>query len=148
MLKYSKKTGLTLIEILCALNLIAIFSLFIISLQLNNMRLKKYNREKLAYVEVLQAVKEEVFNNLTYAEIMTLKTNNKRYVQNDKLALNQIKSSEISSLFSNSFPETSKTYLVMEVTEGEVLQVEITLHLKLRVHEENVVCTFYKGNYL
>lgn len=148
MLKYSKKSGLTLIEILCALNLIVIFSLFIISLQLNNMRLKKYNKEKVEYIEVLQAVKEEVFNNLTYEEIKALKTNNKRYMHNDKLSLYRIKSSEISSLFSNSFPETSKPYLIMEVTDGEILKIEITLQLKLSVHEETVVCTFYKGNYL
>ena len=147
MQKFSKKSGLTLIEILCALNIITIFSLFFISLQLNNIRLKRYNSDKMLYLQVMQHVKEELYNNLTYEEIRTLKTENKKYVDYEKLSLDIIKNNDIKVLFSSSLTHTNKTYLIIEIDVGTALRIDEILHFKYSNKEDIITSTFFKGNY-
>lgn len=147
MQKFSKKKGITLVEILCALNIIAIFSMLLISMQINNMRLRQYNNEKFKYLAVIQAVREEIIHNLNYTEVRNLMTANKKYINCDKLSLISIKSNDAVNLFEETLLQNDKSYLALQVTDGAVLKLDLTLHIKLNNSDDIITCTFFKGNY-
>jgi type II secretory pathway pseudopilin PulG len=147
MLKLNKKPGISLVEIICAISVMSILSLYILTVQLNNLRLHNYNTEKLLHVTILEAIKEEMISNATYNDLVSLSSQNKIYVNKDMLTLNSIKSLTLEQLFKES-PDKFNTYIQLNITNDEILKVELELHLKLRNTEEVIKCLFYKGNYL
>jgi hypothetical protein len=95
----------------------------------------------------MQHVKEEIYNNLSYEELRTLKTEDKKYVDYDNLSIDTIKNNDIKALFSSSLLHTNKTYLIIEVNDGTALRINETLHFKFNNKEDIITCTFFKGNY-
>ena len=147
MLKLNKKSGMSLVEIICAISVMSILSLYILTVQLNNLRLNNYIKEKLMYVTVLEAIKNEIINNAAYNDLICLNNQNKTYVNKDKLTINSIKSSTLEQIFNDSC-DNLNTYILLNITTGDILNIELELHLKLRNKEEIIKCAFYKGNYL
>jgi prepilin-type N-terminal cleavage/methylation domain-containing protein len=147
MQKLNKKSGVSLVEIMCAIGVMSILSLYILTFHLNNLRLSGYNKNKLMYVTALEAIKEEMISNATYNDLLSLSSQNKRYINKDKLTLNSIKSLTLEQIFNDSCNNLN-TYIVLNITTGEILKIELELHLKLRNTEEVIKCLFYKGNYL
>jgi prepilin-type N-terminal cleavage/methylation domain-containing protein len=145
--KLNKKSGMSLVEIMCAIGVMAILSISILTFQLNNLRLNNYNKNKLMYVTALEAIKEEMISNATYYDLLSLRSQNKIYVNKDKLTINSIKSMNLEHIFSESCNNLN-TYILLNITTGEVLNIELELHLKLKSTEEVIKCVFYKGNYL
>jgi prepilin-type N-terminal cleavage/methylation domain-containing protein len=145
--KLNKKSGMSLVEIMCAIGVMSILSISILTFQLNNLRLNNYNKDKLMYVTALEAIKEEMISNATYYDLLSLRSQNKIYVNKDKLTINSIKSLNLEHIFSESCNNLN-TYILLNITTGEVLNIELELHLKLKSTEEVIKCVFYKGNYL
>jgi prepilin-type N-terminal cleavage/methylation domain-containing protein len=145
--KLNKKSGMSLVEIMCAIGVMSILSISILTFQLNNLRLNNYNKNKLMYVTALEAIKEEMISNATYYDLLSLRSQNKIYVNKDKLKTNSIKSLNLEHIFSESCNNLN-TYILLNITTGEVLNIELELHLKLKSTEEVIKCVFYKGNYL
>jgi hypothetical protein len=147
MWKLNKKSGTTLIEALCALNILCIFFIISISIQLNNMTLKKYNNELISYIAVIEAVKGELSSNSSFEELIILHRNDKKFIKSDSLSLNSVKSININSLFSDIAPDKTP-YLQMTIEEGEVLKIKLQLNYRFRDKNESIICEFYKGSYL
>jgi type II secretory pathway pseudopilin PulG len=147
MQKLNKKSGISLVEIMCAIGVMSILSISILTFQLNNLRLNNYNKNKLMYVTALEAIKEEMISNATYYDLLSLRSQNKIYVNKDKLTINSIKSLNLEHIFSES-RNNLNTYILLNITTGEVLNIELELHLKMKSTEEVIKCVFYKGNYL
>jgi prepilin-type N-terminal cleavage/methylation domain-containing protein len=145
--KLNKKSGMSLVEIMCAIGVMSILSISILTFQLNNLRLNNYNKNKLMYVTALEAIKEEMISNATYYDLLSLRSQNKIYVNKDKLTINSIKSLNLEHIFSESCNNLN-TYILLNITTGEILNIELELHLKLKSTEEVIKCVFYKGNYL
>jgi type II secretory pathway pseudopilin PulG len=145
--KLNKKSGMSLVDIMCAIGVMSILSISILTFQLNNLRLNNYNKDKLMYVTALEAIKEEMISNATYYDLLSLRSQNKIYVNKDKLTINSIKSLNLEHIFSESCNNLN-TYILLNITTGEVLNIELELHLKLKYNEEAIKCVFYKGNYL
>jgi hypothetical protein len=147
MQRLNKRTGMTLIEIACALGIMSIFCLTIVTFQLNNLRLASLNKHRLTCITALEAIKEEMLNNASYNDIVGLGNHNKKYVSIDKLSLSSIKSSSLEQIFSESYiPKSS--YIVLSITPGDVLKLELELHVVHHSAEEVIHYAFYKGNYL
>lgn len=146
MLKSNSKKGFSLVEQLCAMSILAILSISIISIQLNNLRLKEYNKEILAYSSILEALKQEILHNYSYDNVREIYGLNKRFLTKDRLNIDTIKNNSINQIFSESYDNT-ETYLVFSITEGEVLKIHMEIHVKLK-KEEIIECEFIKGNYL
>jgi prepilin-type N-terminal cleavage/methylation domain-containing protein len=147
MLKSNKKKGFSLIEQLCAISILSILSICVITIQLNNVRLKEYNKQVLLYCNVLEALKQEIIYNYSYADVRQIYYLNKRYITKDKLTINNLKSNDLSQIFSEG-SDMENTYLLLNVVDGEVLKIQIELHLKLNYKEEIIDCEFNKGNYI
>lgn len=147
MQRLNKKKGYSLVEQLCALAVFSILSITVISIELNNIRLEKYNRQIMNYTSVMEALKQEMLHNCTYDNVKELGTFDRKYISSDRLSLSSIKSSSINQLFTQS-SDQSDTYLLLKITEGEVLKVQMELHIKLGYKEEIIECAFYKGNYI
>jgi hypothetical protein len=147
MWKLNKKSGTTLIEALCALNILCIFFILTISIQLNNMTLKKYNNELMSYIAVIEAVKGELSTNTSFEELIVMHRNDKKFIKSESLCLNAVKSSDIDSLFSNIVPDKTP-YLQMTIEEGKVLKIKLQLNYRFRDKNESIICEFYKGSYL
>ena len=138
---------MSLVEIVCAISVMSILSLCILTFQLNNLRLSNYNKDKLMYVTALEAIKEEIISNATYNDLLSLRSQNKIYVNKDKLNISSIKSLTLEHIFSESCNNLN-TYMLLNIITGEVLNIELELHLKWKNTEEIIKCVFYKGNYL
>jgi prepilin-type N-terminal cleavage/methylation domain-containing protein len=147
MLKLNKKSGMSLVEIMCAISVMSILSLCILTFQLNNLRLSNYNKDKLMYVTALEAIKEEIISNATYNDLLSLRSQNKIYVNKDKLNISSIKSLTLEHIFNESCNNLN-TYMLLNIITGEVLNIELELHFKRKNTEEVIKCVFYKGNYL
>lgn len=147
MLKLSRKSGFTLVETLCALGILSIMFNCIIYIQLNNLKLKKYNKELSKYLYVLEGIKKEIMYNSSYDSVRNLHNNQKKYIAKDKLTIENVRTLELEQLF-DVHTQTNDIYLVMSVDDGEVLKIELELYLKLDSREEIIKCEFYKGNYI
>lgn len=146
MLKSNKKKGFSLLEQLCAMSIFSIMSISIITIQLNNLRLREYNKEILEYSSVLEALKQEILNNYSYDYIKDIYSSNKRYVNKNMLNISSIRNNNLNQIFDESY-DNSITYLVLEMAEGEALKIHLEIHVKLN-KEEIIICEFNKGNYL
>lgn len=147
MQKSNKNKGFSLIEQLCAISILSIFTICIITIQLNNIRLKEYNKQIFLYSNVLEALKEEILCNYSYDNVKGTYNSNKKYVSKDMLTINKIRSNDLNNIFSDN-TDTSKTYLLLSLIDGEVLKIHMELHVKLNYKEEILVCEFKKGNYI
>jgi prepilin-type N-terminal cleavage/methylation domain-containing protein len=147
MLRLNRKHGFTMIEMLCAISLFSFLSLFILSVQLNNLRLKEEGRQKLNYISVVEAIKTELLNNATYNDIVSSYNQNKRYINSSKLSVSTIKNLGLINIL-DTLEDSRNPYAKLNITNGEVLTVEIELHYKLGSNNEVIRTTMLKGNYL
>lgn len=146
MLKSNKKRGFTLIESLCAICVLSILFVAVVSMQLNNMKLKRYNKEVSQYLYILEAVQKQIVYNCSYEDIKNTYSANKKYITKNKLSMDYIKQCQGEDLF-EAANVSNETYIVMNVAQGEVLKIELELHIKIKQREEIVKSEFYKGNY-
>lgn len=147
MLKSNKKKGFSLIEQLCAISVLSILSICIITIQLNNIRLKEYNKQVFLYCSVLEALKQEIICNYSYDNVRQIYNSNKKYIVKDMLTINNLRSNDLNNIFSEN-SDMKNTYLLLNVVDGEVLKIHMELHLKLNYKEEIIECEFNKGNYI
>jgi prepilin-type N-terminal cleavage/methylation domain-containing protein len=147
MLKSNKKKGFSLIEQLCAISILSILSICIITIQLNNIRLKEYNKQVFLYCSVLEALKQEIIFNYSYDYVRQIYNSNKKYIVKDMLTINNLRSNDLNNIFSEN-SDMKNTYLLLNVVDGEVLKIHMELHLKLNYKEEIIECEFNKGNYI
>lgn len=147
MLKSSKKSGYSIVEVLCAISILSITFTGILTLELNNLKLNKYNKEVIKYTYVLDALKKEIMVNNSYDDIKDIINDNKRYISEENLTTERIKSLNLNQLF-NASANLNNTYLEMTVIDEEALKVKLELHLKIQSKENIIFCEFYKGKYI
>ncbi len=147
MQKLNKKPGMTLVETICAISIISILILFLTAFQLSNLRLKNLNKDRLTYITVLEAIKEEMVSNASYNDIVNINEQNKKYVSFEKLSIHNIRSLTLEQIFSVNYKNDS-SYILLNITSGDILKLELELHLKNKKTEEIISCVFYKGNYI
>lgn len=146
MLKLSKRSGFMLIEVLCSISIILILFTAILASELNIKKLQDVNKNKYEYVTVMEAVKNEILLNRTYEDIKKLYSENKKIIHKEQLTINSIQSTAFQDLFSEN-TKVEDTYLLLGVTDGKVLTINLELHTKVNSKEEVITCSFSKGNY-
>lgn len=147
MQKFNKMQGLTLIEVICSIGVLSIMFISIMTMQLNNYKLREYNNQLQRYLPVLEAVKTEIINNETADSILELYSNNKTMISNEKLTLDNVRTLSLSQLLGQTH-QAQQTYIELKVINGEVLKVELDLNIIYKNRQEIIKCEFYKGNYL
>ncbi|KGM96878.1 prepilin-type N-terminal cleavage/methylation domain-containing protein [Clostridium botulinum] len=153
MSKLSKKSGLSLIEVICALAILCTASAYICNAKIKTIWLKNYNENIKVNIELSENLKNNLKYNYTYEELQQLFSNkynkgNKLYINKEKLNSNNLKTYEMKDIVSNMnngrFPYAE---IFMENEERDVVKVVINLKLKIGEKLYNINSYFYKGDY-
>lgn len=147
MQKLKINKGFTMIEIICSLAIFSMLFLFILSVQLNNLRLKKYNENLHAYIAALEALKNDMLYNTSFTEIEEEYHSNMIYIKGENIKIDKIKNINFEDLFVSIVP-SEKPYIKLNLEEGEVLKVKLQLYIKNINKDETIECEFFKGKYL
>lgn len=153
MSKLSKKRGLTLIEVICALAILCTVSAYICNVKIKAIWLKNYNENIRIHTELSEILKNNLKYNYTYDEIKELFASecdkgNKLYINKEKLNISDLKIYEMKDIVSNinngRFPYAE---IFIENKEKDVVKVVINLKLKNGKKINNINSYFYKGDY-
>ncbi len=147
MLKLNKKSGYSILEVLCAISILSIMLSGILMLDLNNLKLKKYNNEIIRYTYILDTLKKEILFNCTYEDIKNITENNKKYISGEYLTIENIKKLKLNQLF-NEDVKLDDTYLEMNIVDDTAFKIELNIHLMLKSKKDIIKCEFYKGKYI
>lgn len=146
MLKSKTKKGFTLIEVLCSLCIFYIMFTAALTTQCSSINIRKNNIDLKNYCLFFEALRDNMEYNALYDEILQLKSDGKFYVSSEKIDIDTIKNSNLTTMFSNTIPAT-EPYVKVSISEGDILKVNISLFYKLFNTEQNLQCIFYKGKY-
>jgi prepilin-type N-terminal cleavage/methylation domain-containing protein len=147
MLRLSKNKGFTILEVICAIAIFSILSMFTLSTQLNNLRLNEEGKKKRVYISVVEAVKAELINNVTYHELVSTYNQNKKYINSSMLSVNAVKNIGLLNVLEAS-ADSRNPYVKINMIYGEVLSVEIELYYKSGANNQVIKAALIKGNYL
>jgi hypothetical protein len=146
MLRSSTKKGFMLIEVLCSLSLFYIMFTAALTTECSSINIRKNNADLKSYCIFFEALRDNMEYNASYDEISQLKSEEKLYIDSEKINLDSIKNSNLNTLFSNTVPD-KEPYVKVSISEGDVLKVNISLCCKIFNSEQNLDCTFHKGRY-
>lgn len=146
MLKSNTKKGFTLIEVLCSLSIFYIMFTAALTTQCSSINIRKNESDLKKYCIFFSALRDNMEYNAPYDEILQLKTEQKFYISSEKIDIDSIKNSNLTTLFCNSVPD-KEPYVKVSIIEGDVLKINITLSYKAFNNEQNLECVFYKGRY-
>lgn len=146
MLKLRAKKGLTLIEVLCSITVFSLMMLLIISIQLSNIKIKKYSNDIYNYSIFMEELKNVIINNTSYDELKNISLENKYYISKENIKIEKIREMGIDNIFVSNIKK-QEPYLVINIGGDEVLKVRLELHVKLLRKEKIMECEFYKGTY-
>lgn len=145
-LKLRTKNGFTLIELLCSMAVFSILFMATLTLQIDSLKLKKYNKQLATYSIFIERLKNTMIYNTTYNELQELSLKRKCYITRDRILSNSISDIGIVSLFSDTKP-LEEPYLILNVEDGKVLKVNLKLYTKVFNNIKVMECEFYKGKY-
>lgn len=146
MLKLKTKKGFTLIELLCSMAIFSILFMAALTIQLDSLKLKKYNKQLVVYSIFIERLKNTMVYNSTYNELQDLGLKRKYYISGDKILSGNVSSNEIIDLFSDIKP-LKEPYLILNIEEGKVLKINLKLYTKVSNDIKVMECEFYKGKY-
>lgn len=144
--KISVKRGFTLIEVLCSITVLSILFMTALSIQLNSVKIKKYNKDLYNSILIMEHIKNDIIYNCSYDEIVYLNNMNKRYISCSGLNFYSIKGNNLLDLVSEAVPD-KEPYIVLSISEGEVLKVNLQFYKNIYGRIKVQECEFYKGNY-
>lgn len=144
--RISVKRGFTLIEVLCSITILSVLFMTALSIQLNSVKIKKYNKDLCDSILIMEHIKNNIIYNCSYDEIVYLNNMNKRYINCSNLDFNSIKGNNLLHLISETVPD-KKPYAVLSISEGKVLKVNLRFYKNTYGSIKVQECEFYKGNY-
>jgi len=135
-----------LIEILISISLFAMLFSFALSLELNELKLGRYNNDFRSSVSFLEGLRGVTVNNLSYNDILYIKNSNKIYVNKANMNYELLKGDIINSIFDEEKPG-KYPYISLDIRGEDVLNITMELH-SLKDNKEEVLSTrLYKGRY-
>ncbi|WP_411679216.1 prepilin-type N-terminal cleavage/methylation domain-containing protein [Clostridium thailandense] len=142
----SIKKGYSLIEVMCSITIFSTLFITVLSIQINNLKIKSINNEIYNYSVFLEAAKNNIMYNCSYDEIQKLDFEKKYYISKENLQIDKIKDKGIQNLFVTEKP-LDGAYLVINIEEGKVMKLNLKLYEKIRKGTKVIECEFYKGKY-
>lgn len=146
MWKLKIKPAFTLVEVMCS---VAIFSLLFITaltIELNTIRLKKYNTQLYEYSVLMETVKNNFLGNLSYNELKVLYNDNRLYINKEFLSKNKLKAEKLVDVASTTMT-SNELCVKLNITDGRVIKVDIKLCVNINGKDKVFNTTIYKGNY-
>lgn len=140
------KKGYSLIEVICSITLFSTLFITILSMQVNNLRIKKVSSEIYNCDVFMEAAKNNIIYNCSYDEIRKLDFEKKYYISKENLQIDKIKEKGIQNLFVANKP-LDGSYLMINIEEGKVVKLNLKLYEKIRNDTKIMECEIYKGKY-
>lgn len=146
LLKLKIKKGISLIEVMCSITIFSVMFLALISMQVDNTKLKKANSDIHNYSLFMEEIKNNLIYNCSYFELQKLGEEHRCYISKENIEVGLLKERDINSLFIEEKP-IEKPYVEIYVEQGKVLRINLKLYIKAKDNEEVMECEIYKGSY-
>lgn len=142
------KKAFTLVEVMVSLSIFSMLFLFLLTIEMSNIKIKKYNEATRIYLNFYDALKNDLLMNSTYS---TLKNHSSKtvYLEQDKMNLEFLKNNSlnISETFTDEMPQSS-SYIELQVSDmSPVLKLTLKMYTLINSKEAVSICEFYKGDY-
>lgn len=141
----SKKSGFTIIEVICALSIFTLMFMTAVSIRLSTIKMKVYNDSMEKYTEFVSEVRNEVLSNTSNEEISLMLEEGDVYIDKDSINNEVIKRSKITEIISNIVPE-KKPYMKISLLDGNLVEVNLNMYTNISGREESINCRFYKSH--
>ncbi len=138
--------GFTLVEVMVSLSIFTLLSFFSFSMMFSSLRLAQSNERQSENLAALEALKCIMTYNFSYEEVMELKNDNRIYLDLQDFPYEYFKDQRLKEAFSSQMPDSGE-YISLDIKEGSVLVVNLSMHYKFNNREEICKTEFYKGYY-
>jgi type II secretory pathway pseudopilin PulG len=142
----TRKSGFTIIEVMCSFSVFTILFLTAMSIKLCTIKMQVDDDKIALYTEYIQDIKTEVLSNISKDQLNTLIGEGKIYISNNVLDESHLRVTTIADLFTTSYEE-GKPYLQISVINGDLEEITLVMHTYVVGRQENITANFYKGNY-
>lgn len=146
MWKLKHKKGYVLIEVMCSLILISLLINSMLIILKNSAKLHTDNKDRLKYINFMDALSKEVEWNLSYDDIINLKDSHRLYIDKSHMDVELLKHISKEELFSDIIP-TERPYIEVSVTSGDILNINMNLYYNAFSEQKNMNISCYKGRY-
>jgi len=139
------KNGFTLIEVMVSLGIFALLFSGALAVMISETRLANWNRSTRDNIAFLGALKAVMEDEMTYSEVLELRNTGRIYIGGDDMEMELIKERGADALFTGTEPANG-SYISLNITEGQVLEVEVRLNQTVCGRSEVFRSTFWKGS--
>lgn len=146
MLISKNKKGFTLIEVLCSMTLSAVLFMMVLTIQIDVLKVQRYNRQVNSYSVFMEELKNTMIYNSTYDEIEKLNLESRYYIVEENIDTDKLRERGVINLFTEVKP-LKEPYLIINIENGKVLKVDMKLYAKVINNTKVMECVFYKGKY-
>lgn len=144
--KITVKRGFTLIEVLCSIVVFSLLFMAALCIQVSAVKVKNYNQGVNRCTLIMEYVKNNIEYNFSYEDVLNLYEKGRVYLNCDELKVENMEKIKVYNSFSDVKPE-KEPYIILNVTEGEVLKINLQFCRKIYGNIKVDKCEFYKGNY-
>lgn len=147
MLKSRIRNGFTLVEVICSLCIFSIMFISVMSYDITSTKIKKTIKSTNNNVFIMETLKNNIVNSMTFEELEGLKTDNRVFINNENMTLAKIQNSII-NVFSDKWSKEN-TYIQLSFLKYEfnVYSLRLSFYDNIRSDAPGLQCNFYKGNY-
>lgn len=146
MFRSNKKKGFTLVEVLCSITLFAVLFMITLTMQLQALKVEKYNKQINKDALLMEEIKNIMIYNATYDELKRLKVENRHYMDTEGIDFDKLTGKEIMNMFVETKP-SKEPYLEINIEDGKVLKINFKFYGKGIDNTTIMECEFYKGKY-
>lgn len=139
----NKKSGFTIIEVMCALSIFALIFMTTIGIRFSTIKMKAYNDKMEKYIGNINEVKSEILSNSSDEEINSMLNLGEVYISKDNIDTESIRHKKITEIITTSLPY-EKPYMKISLSKDNLITVNLELYIDILGKEESLVCKFYQ----
>lgn len=117
-----------------------------LSIEINSLKLKRNNEKLNSNIECFNALEKKLKYNSTAEEIKQVYSENKMYINKENFDMESIEKKNNLELFS-SWTAKEQPYIKMEITDGDVMKINLIMFYNYFDKQKSINSTFYKGKY-
>lgn len=140
----SKKSGFTVIEVMCALTLFTVIFTISVSIRFCTAQINIYNTKMERYINYISQVKSEMLNNMSDEDMSFMLNSEELYIDKKSMENEQIKDSSLTRIVTKNLPR-EKPYMKISLVNGSLIAVNLELYTDILKKEEVIHCKFYKA---
>lgn len=153
MWKSNSKKGYTLIEVVCALTILSILLLAAMITELYYFSLKRYNQNLVQCTCYLEALKSNLRNQCSYADINSLQAGRSYYVLKENMDMDELKKTGfigdllVQPPLEDEVLEKPYVEIRKDIGEGRCINIKLTAYIQNKSGVKTLQVEFLKGDY-